>query len=192
MKPHSYVKTEIPPDGPHTPIPTPPPENWQQKVIKKEEDFNNGGLYPSVHYASRYLPLYTIQLSNNNNSHFYVIDLQVSLMLNITTYQLKHQYPLLYRQLVSQKEKEKLWSPLSAMICSTSPPHEKKQQFMDTDVYFMRLDQIVTIIKEDYNHLSESLITITLDIGYSSKEEKQTTAIKLPPKFAMKMRKLLK
>ncbi|KAI9487310.1 MAG: ankyrin repeat-containing domain protein [Benjaminiella poitrasii] len=216
------VKTEIPPDGPHTPIPTPPPERWQQKIIKKEEDdiklYNNQTekLYPSIHCASRYLPLYTIQLLNDHpSSHFFVVDLQISLLLGITTHQLTKQYPHLQRRLISSKEKERLWSPLSSMICSQYDQRQhypswsafkenEKQKFLNTDIYFVRLDQIVSMIKDDYSHLSESLITITLDIGYtasssvchsnSSKvhmnvEDKKQQAIKLPPKFAMKMRK---
>lgn len=175
LKPH-LVKTEVPPDGPHTPIPTPPPERWQQKVVKKEEDL----LYPSIHCASRYLPLYTIQISE----HFFVVDLQVSLLLGITTNQLSKLYPNLDRRQIQSKEKERLWSPLSTMITQNNKLKEtEKQKFLDTDIYFVRLDQIVSIIKDDYSHLSESLITITLDIGYTS------TQIKLPPKFAMKMRK---
>ncbi|GAA5815946.1 hypothetical protein MFLAVUS_009465 [Mucor flavus] len=169
------VKTEVPADGPHTPIPTPPPERWQQKVVKKEED-----LYPSIHCASRYLPLYTIQISE----HFFVVDLQVSLLLGISTHQLAKQYPNLDKRQIQSKEKERLWSPLSTMITQNNKLKEaEKQKFLETDIYFVRLDQVVSMIKDDYSHLSESLITITLDIGYT------TSQIKLPPKFAMKMRK---
>ncbi|KAI7900482.1 ankyrin repeat-containing domain protein [Cokeromyces recurvatus] len=214
------VKTEIPPDGPHTPIPTPPPERWQQKIIKREEDdirlYNNQTevLYPSIHCASRYLPLYTTQLLNDhpNSSHFFVVDLQISLLLGITTHQLIKRYPHLQRRPILSKEKERLWSPLSSMICSQyDQKHDsswsefkenEKQRFLNTDIYFVRLDQVVSMIKDDYSHLSESLITITLDIGYTSplstirnsakdldNEKKKQQTVKLPPKFAMKMRK---
>jgi hypothetical protein len=218
LKPH-LVKTEVPPDGPHTPIPTPPPERWQQKLVKKEEDEprllnNSEELYPSIHCASRYLPLYTIQLLDDQSHHFYVVDLQISLLLGISTYQLTKQYPHLHRRQISRKEKERLWSPLSSMLCTSAikKPRSKeseKKRFLETDIYFVRLDQVVSMIKDDYSHLSESLITITLDIGYTptstiyhnpditnnnvsinnnnSNNNKQT--VKLPPKFAMKMRK---
>ncbi|KAG2197098.1 hypothetical protein INT46_008699 [Mucor plumbeus] len=179
LKPH-LVKTEVPPDGPHTPIPTPPPEHWQ-KVVKKEEDdirlSSSEALYPSIHCASRYLPLYTIQLLNEQNNHFFVVDLQISLLLGISAYQLMRQYPYLQRRQISNTEKERLWSPLSSMICSGARHNNKedeKQKFLATDIYFVRLDQIVSIIKDDYSHLSESLITITLDIGYTPSS---TTAI---------------
>lgn len=174
LKPH-LVKTEIPADGPHTPIPTPPPERWQQKVVLKEED-----LYPSIHCASRYLPLYTIQLLD----HFFVVDLQVSLLLGISTHQLLLQYPHLDRRQIQSREKERLWSPLSTMISQHDSRDAEKQKFLDTDIYFVRLDQVISVIKDDYSHLSKSIITITLDIGYTS-----PPPVKLPPKFAMKMQK---
>lgn len=245
LKPH-LVKSEVPPDGPHTPIPTPPPEHWQKVVKKEEEDSirlsNSEALYPSIHCASRYLPLYTIQLLNEQQSNlFFVVDLQISLLLGISVFQLTRQYPHLQRRQISSTEKERLWSPLSSMICNSSNgsntegnrlnKDNEKQKFLATDIYFVRLDQIVSIIKEDYSHLSESLITIMLDIGYTpslsstassapitsddcvksnsvnnvaatsptpisnnnynyttnSMNNKQN--VKLPPKFAMKMKK---
>jgi hypothetical protein len=130
------------------------------------------------------LPLYTIQLA----SDFFVLDLQISLLLGISTHQFTKQYPHLHRQLVSIKEKERLWSPLSTMICTDdTKKDQERQKFLDMDLHFIRLDHVVSIIKDDYSHLSESLITITLDIGYTNEESKQN--IKLPPKFAMKMKK---
>ena len=210
LKPH-LVKTEVlPPDGPHTPIPTPPPERWQHKIVKKEDDeirFINHThhtkpqqvLYPSVHCASRFLPLYTIQLlDEGHQNQFYVVDLQVSLLLGISTYQLSKQYPHLHRRQIQCKEKERLWSPLSTMICPNNEKEVEKQKFLKTDIYFVRLDQVVSMIKADYSHLSESLITITLDIGYTSLPPPSPSIpdtpmnksnVKLPPKFAMKMRK---
>ncbi|KAL7333449.1 hypothetical protein PS15p_202350 [Mucor circinelloides] len=231
LKPH-LVKNEIPSDGPHTPIPTPPPEHWQKVVKKEEEDSirlsNSEALYPSIHCASRYLPLYTIQLlSEQQNNLFFVVDLQISLLLGISIFQLTRQYPHLQRRQISNIEKERLWSPLSSMICSSESNRlnkdSEKQKFLATDIYFVRLDQIVSIIKEDYSHLSESLITITLDIGYTPPLSSSTAGtpvknddciknsslnnlavtppatiihsmnskqnVKLPPKFAMKMKK---
>ncbi|KAF1798678.1 ankyrin repeat-containing domain protein [Mucor lusitanicus] len=191
LKPH-LVKNEVPPDGPHTPIPTPPPEHWQKVVKKEEEDSirlsNSEALYPSIHCASRYLPLYTIQLLNEQQSNlFFVVDLQISLLLGISIFQLTRQYPHLQRRQISSIEKERLWSPLSSMICSNSNGESnrlnkdsEKQKFLATDIYFVRLDQIVSIIKEDYSHLSESLITITLDIGYTPSLSSATDGASIP------------
>ncbi|RCH97533.1 hypothetical protein CU098_009340 [Rhizopus stolonifer] len=134
------IKTEVPPDGPHTPIPTPPPEGWHR--VKKEDDDYNEDLYPSLHCASRYLPLYTIQLVDDN--HFFVVDLQVSLLLGITIHQFVKQYPHLHRRQVSNQEKERLWSPLSSMICVRHEyafKESEKQKFLEADISFVRLDQ---------------------------------------------------
>jgi hypothetical protein len=161
--------------GPHTPIPTPPPEQWH---IKQEEE------QPSLDCASRFLPLYTIQLVNDTN--FYVVDLQLSLLLGISSF--KQRYPSLVRRQISPKEKERLWSPLSSMLLDRMMTAEvrelEKSRFLETDIYFVRLDQVVSLVKRDYSHLSASLITIALDIGYS-----EDSTVKLPPKFAMKMQK---
>ena len=161
LKPHLAKTEAVPPDGPHTPIPTPPPERWHKAIKKEEEDFHskNEDLYPSLHCASRYLPLYTIQLVNDLNSHFFVVDLQISLLLGITTHQLMNQYPHLHRRQVLSKEKERLWSPLSSMICASHEylKHDfdsmsafresEKQRFLESDIFFVRLDQIVSMIK---------------------------------------------
>ncbi|KAG0766809.1 hypothetical protein G6F57_007806 [Rhizopus arrhizus] len=216
LKNLQIVKTEMPFDGYQPLIPTPPPDHWS-RVIKKEEemmdlyDSNSSSHYPSINCASKFLPLYTIQQSEgeNNNSSFYVVDIQVGLLLGISTEQILKQYPYLSRRKVSNKEKERLWSPLSPMICTllnndddkrfiaAADKETEKQRFLEKDIYFIRLDQVVSIIKSDYSHLSEILITITLDIGYQTNDKdggithlkQKTSNVKLPPKFAMKMRK---
>ncbi|CEI99304.1 hypothetical protein RMCBS344292_13395 [Rhizopus microsporus] len=213
LKNLQIVKTEMPVDGYQPLIPTPPPDHWT-KVIKKEEEMmclydDNKTYYPSIHCASKFLPLYTIQQpEGEHSSSFYVTDVQVSLLLGISTEQLLRQYPHLSRRKASDKEKERLWSPLSPMICfnvsinedkasdcSSKTKEIEKQRFLKQDLYFVRLDQVVSIIKNDYSHLSEILITITLDIGYNSTTanevdvNRKMNTIKLPPKFAMKMQK---
>ncbi|KAI9263770.1 ankyrin repeat-containing domain protein [Sporodiniella umbellata] len=213
LKNLQIVKTEVLFDGYQPLIPTPPPDHWS-RVIKKEEEpmelYDQRPHYPSVHCASRFLPLYTIQQAESeHSSSFYVADVQVGLLLGISTEQILKQYPYLTRKKVSPKEKERLWSPLSPMLCASAPlltdedqkdqqkevKETEKQRFLKKDVYFIRLDQVVSIIKNDYSHLSEILITITLDIGYQpSNQQKHPVKqkinhVKLPPKFAMKMRK---
>ncbi|RCH98238.1 hos4 protein [Rhizopus stolonifer] len=216
LKNLQIVKTEVPFDGYQPLIPTPPPDHWS-RVIKKEEeelmelyDERPNSHYPSVNCASKFLPLYTIQqYEGDNSSSFHVADIQVGLLLGISTEQILKQYPHLSRRKVSEKEKERLWSPLSPMICTGTPLNDdekdkqrevketEKQKFLEKEIYFIRLDQVVSIIKNDYSHLSEILITITLDIGYqpssNDKEygsiKQKTSNVKLPPKFAMKMRK---
>lgn len=176
---------------------------------------------------------------------FYVVDVQVRLLLGIKN--LFEQYPHLEKRMVNEREKERLWSPLAFMVserCAQAvkpagtarkedmdvkleknyssadivrTKEQEKQRFLQTELYFVKLDQIISIIKKDYSHLSNNLITITLDIGYSpgsdtprqekpshaakvstaqSEEEPPTTplpikrpAYGLPAKFAMKMQK---
>ncbi|KAM3581448.1 hypothetical protein VKS41_006274 [Umbelopsis sp. WA50703] len=175
---------------------------------------------------------------------FYVVDVQVRLLLGIKN--LFEQYPHLEKRMVNEREKERLWSPLAFMVserCAQAvkptgtarkedmdvkmeknyssadiarTKEQEKQRFLQTELFFVRLDQIISIIKKDYSHLSNNLITITLDIGYSqgsdgpqeklshtanvsttqTEEESPTTplpikrpAFGLPAKFAMKMQK---
>ncbi|KAJ2964770.1 hypothetical protein NQZ79_g332 [Umbelopsis isabellina] len=176
---------------------------------------------------------------------FYVADVQVRLLLGIKN--LFEQYPHLEKRIVNEREKERLWSPLAFMVserCAQAvkpagiarkedldvkmeknyssadivrTKEQEKQRFLQTELFFVRLDQIISIIKKDYSHLSNNLITITLDIGYSpssdappqekplhaakvsiaqTEEEPPTTplpikrpAYGLPAKFAMKMQK---
>lgn len=173
--------------------------------------------------AKRYLPLYTVQLKEHNDiktpssspnististSHsptrsFFVVDLQVRLLLGIPSDTLFASYPHLFRRLITDREKERLWSPLASMVsercaaavkinapigmpiydddkdevvegryCSTAEAiarlkEREKQKFVQMELYFVKLDEIVGIIKKDFEYLSGNLITITLDIGYS-------------------------
>ncbi|KAI8086071.1 ankyrin repeat-containing domain protein [Halteromyces radiatus] len=155
--------------------------------------------------ALRYLPLYTVQLveEDGKQSSLYVLDLQVGLLLNLSTDALWKQYPNLRRRQVTFTEKERLWSPLAGMLCTVaaSPSldnlyacdkkraasvvarlrDQEKQRFMDLPVSFVQLDQVVSLIKHDYGYLSENLITITVDIGYqqdaSPSQQYQTTTL---------------
>ncbi|KAG0170824.1 hypothetical protein DFQ28_001633 [Apophysomyces sp. BC1034] len=217
---------ETPPDGPHTPIPTPPPEQWQSKIKEEKDDVplslvptksqkqSPGKRLPLLSDAIQYLPLYTVQLLEEGGPvehSFYVVDLQVSLLLGVSMEMLWQRYPSLYRRLVLAREKERLWSPLATMICAHGQAMEtdtadvkeiEKQRFIETKLYFMRLEQVVALIKKDYGYLSKSLITITLDIGYKDEARgnqggalpfntvfKKPPSYGLPPKFAMKLQK---
>ena len=164
-----------------TPIPTPPPESWHlsgKGELKKEDDVSRTSDDPL-----RYLPLYTVQLLDQS---CHIVDLQVSMLVGISTEELQHRYPRLWKRPITITEKERLWCHLAPMLCSDdSQVKSKRDEFLEMTLYFIRLDEAVTLIKADYNHLSEKLITITLDIGYQEEcREKQ-----LPPKLAMKMKK---
>lgn len=228
-------------DGPHTPIPTPPPERWHGKV-KVEECSGMSSLMlprgddekgPSTQCsetarplsdAMRFLPLYTVQLfeEKTRKRSFFVLDFQVSMLLGLTNKTFWERYPDLCRRLVTAKEKDRLWSPLAHMVCHYSgcsshlvqAKEMEKRRFVETEMFFVLLEQIVSIIKKDYNYLSHSLITITVDIGYEDEKTiddgkpaalpaslaaNNNTAIPskrpgfgLPPKFALKLQKLKK
>jgi hypothetical protein len=181
-----------------------PSEAMDLKKVKKEIEevtipMPKKKFWPSLSHAIQYLPLYTVQLqeigSPKEERALYVVDLQVRLLLGINN--LFQQYPQLERRLVTEREKERLWSPLAFMVSekcaqavktgntgkdkedfnvkvekgsATDIARTKKQEkkrFLQTELYFIRLEQTISIIKSDYSHLSNNLITITLDIGYS-------------------------
>lgn len=181
-------------------------EAMDLKKVKKEiEDVTmpKKKFWPSLSHAIQYLPLYTVQLqeigSSNEERALYVVDLQVRLLLGSNN--LFQQYPQLERRLVTEREKERLWSPLAFMVsekCAQAvksghtgkdkddfnikvekgsaidiarTKEQEKQRFLQTELYFIRLEQTISIIKSDYSHLSNNLITITLDIGYSPNRE---------------------
>jgi len=189
-----------------------------KKVKREQEDTDMSPskkkFWPSLSHAIQYLPLYTVQLQDitpSKDRAFYVVDLQVRLLLGISN--LSERYPHLEKRLVTEREKERLWSPLAFMVsercaqavkagCGISKDKEdlniklekgfgsgtdisrtkeqEKQRFLQTDLYFIRLEQIISIIKNDYSHLSNNLITITLDIGYSPTSETPQEKVTYP------------
>jgi hypothetical protein len=156
----------------HSPIHTPPPDNW----IAKEKDV-----------VALYSPLYTVQIQSQQDKEYYVIDLQISLFLDMTLDDFWTEYPFLStkRKTIHTEGKSRLWNTLKNMI------HEEKTFFVARSLYFIPLDDVLELIKRDFNHLSSNLITITLDIGYNDQEQQQQQQkhYSLPPKIAMKMKK---
>ncbi|KAF9085480.1 hypothetical protein BGX23_009612 [Mortierella sp. AD031] len=183
----------------------------------------------SVQDAQRYLPLYTVQLSNESDQvdstaatttatgsgldnaaesslqqHFCVVDRQVQLLLGLKgPGSLYARYPHLHRRLVTPREKDRLWSPLSSMVsdrcaaavklnyevlpveCQFSSwstattamsrlKEHEKQKFLSCELYFVRLDEVVELVKKDFPQLDDSMMTITLDIGYDEEFDMET------------------
>ncbi|KAI8060693.1 ankyrin repeat-containing domain protein [Gongronella butleri] len=153
--------------------------------------------------AMRFLPLYTVQLDDDaydggaymyhhratpqQDSALFVLDLQVSRLLNVSTHVLWQRYPHLRRRAVSQKEKERMWLPLAKMLCASPTSihtadkkrkatalaenrEQEKQRFLDQPLYFVQLDPIVSLIKHDYSYLSSKLITLSLDMSYKQED----------------------
>lgn len=162
------IKTE---HQPHSPIHTPPPENW----TKERESY--------------YSPLYTVQI-NQQSPRYYVIDLQVSLFLGLSLEEFwsSYSYLTVKRRPINTDCKTRLWSTLNSMV------HEDKSHFVERTLYFISFDDVADIIKRDFSQLSSKVLTITLDIGYSDEQQQQQDQPKkkhcsLPPKIAMKMKK---
>ncbi|KAG2205093.1 hypothetical protein INT47_002187 [Mucor saturninus] len=153
----------------HSPIHTPPPEQW----TKQKHD---GTRY--------YSPLYTVRINFNSPLTYYVVDLQVCLFLGFTNLDDFYKaYPFSNKKKrIHDEGKIRLWSTLKHMI------REEKTTFVSRQLHFIPLDDVLDLIKKDYNHLSQSLLTITLDIGYEEIDINKKYC-NLPPKIAMKMRK---
>ncbi|KAI8051005.1 hypothetical protein BDF22DRAFT_745205 [Syncephalis plumigaleata] len=134
--------------------------------------------------------------TGNGHSAFFVIDLQVRHLLDLPSHlTLFARYPDLQRRPVGQREKERFWGPLAYMLManvrsnrsaspqpmptSTSAPEwkeQEKQRFLATDLYFVRLDDVASLIRRDYPYLSEQLITIKLDLGFSDESSSSTSS----------------
>ncbi|KAL0139532.1 ankyrin repeat-containing domain protein [Mucor lusitanicus] len=166
----SLTQSDIPAEQQqlHSPIHTPPPENWG-----KERECN-------------YTPLYTVQ-ANPQSSVYYLVDLQVSLFLGLSLEEFwsSYSYLTLKRTPVHSESKARLWPTLNSMI------RQDKAVFIESSLYFIPFDDIVDIIKRDFSQLSDKILTITLDIGHSPEpqEPQKKKLCSLPPKIAMKMKK---
>ncbi|KAJ2712121.1 hypothetical protein H4R19_002921, partial [Coemansia spiralis] len=103
-------------------------------------------------------------------------------------------YPQLCRQRITEAQKERLWEPLAGMFLSnmqiihgSAPPSKRKAstdgaaaadselvskftlhekgQFVALGLFFVKLDEVVGIIRGDFPQISKHLITITLDLS---------------------------
>ncbi|KAG0254222.1 hypothetical protein BG011_005887 [Mortierella polycephala] len=201
-----------------------------QDLIKKEDDIvgQHTPSERSVQDAQRYLPLYTVQFSDESAStvttavqttspHFCVVDQQVQLLLGLGPHSLYSRYPHLHRRLVTKREKARLWSPLSSMVsdrcaaavklnyeilpaeCQFSSrstaktamsrlKEHEKQKFLGCELYFVRLEDVLELIRRDYGQLNESMMTIMLDISYDEElkmedsQEDEDTVVKVEDK----------
>ncbi|KAF9425947.1 hypothetical protein BGZ76_003000, partial [Entomortierella beljakovae] len=138
--------------------------------------------------------------ANRTSQQFSVVDRQVQLLLGLTQEALYRRYPYLQRRSINKREKARLWSPLSSMVsdrcaaavklnfealpveCQFSSPtnaatamsrlkEHEKQKFLGCELYFIQLEDVLDLIRRDYPHLNESMMTITVDIGYDDEFE---------------------
>ncbi|KAJ1913805.1 hypothetical protein H4219_005055 [Mycoemilia scoparia] len=77
--------------------------------------------------------------------------------------EMRHQYIKARSEKGSENDKQ--WRPPNCHALRKMT-NQEKARFMKLDLYFVQLDQVVEIVKDYYPHLSHSLMTITLDIGY--------------------------
>ncbi|KAL1914545.1 uncharacterized protein VTP21DRAFT_8170 [Calcarisporiella thermophila] len=133
-------------------------------------------------------------------SSAYVVDLQVALLLDIHG-SLFATYPRLRRRAISERQKQRLYEPLASMVehllldSATLKKYGKSDggdeahaqelnslaemdKFLNMKLYFVRLDDVISIIQRDYQYLVQKLITITLDIGYSPPEQHTDSVVK--------------
>ncbi|KAF9965481.1 hypothetical protein BGZ70_004788 [Mortierella alpina] len=144
-------------------------------------------------------PTTSFSASSSLSSCVVVVDRQVQLLLGIKQGTLFARYPHLHRRLVTTREKTRLWSPLSSMVsdrcaaavklnfevlpaeCQFSSwgnattamsrlKEHEKQKFLGCELYFVRLEEVMDLIRQDYGQLNESMMTIMLDIGYDDEE----------------------
>ncbi|KAF9343371.1 hypothetical protein BGX26_005845 [Mortierella sp. AD094] len=138
--------------------------------------------------------------NGTTSQHFSVVDRQVQLLLGLTQDALYKRYPHLHRRLINKREKARLWSPLSSMVsdrcaaavklnfevlpveCQFSSltnaatamsrlKEHEKQKFLSCELYFIQLEEVLDVIRRDYAHLDDSMMTITVDIGYDDEFE---------------------
>ncbi|KAF8959891.1 hypothetical protein BGZ46_001676 [Entomortierella lignicola] len=134
------------------------------------------------------------------SQNFSVVDRQVQLLLGLTQDALYKRYPHLHRRQISKRDKARLWSPLSSMVsdrcaaavklnfevlpveCQFSSltnaatamsrlKEHEKQKFLSCELYFIRLEEVLDVVRRDYAHLNDSMMTITVDIGYDDELE---------------------
>jgi hypothetical protein len=152
---------------PHSP-PEKPPRKKRQRNTLSSKDIET--LKSTLYMVS--IPL------GDNPSTLFVVDLQVQLVLDMTLPEegLISLYPYLYRRQVTKPEKERLWKhfrrilePLIEISVGKVGPDQKigKKDFLKLVMNFVKMDEIIDLIKDKYSNLSSNLITIELDLGYN-------------------------
>lgn len=185
------------------PIPTPPPE--RRFNFGNDDDHRN---------TNEIQPLFTIKHWDETTSKMIpcVVDLQVSMLFGMkSTADLWKQYPHLTHQPIRVDQKSRLWPTFSSILCN-QPHHdafETKRNFIESDLYLVPLDQVFTIVKQDYSHMTQHLTTQPVDTtndqdtnkGLQHETAPSATLLNivsrrpgcsLPPKFALKLQKLKK
>lgn len=202
--PDTTTTSTIPTTSSKGPIPTPPPE--------RRFNFDN-----DVHHrtTNEIKPLFIVKHWDDKSAKMIpcVVDLQVSMLFGMTsTAHFWKQYPHLTHRPIHVEQKSRLWPTFSSILCN-QPHHDAfaaKRNFIESDLYLVPLDQVFTIVKQDYSHMTHHLSTqpvdtITHDQDINTEMQHETApsetllnivsrrpGCSLPPKFALKLQKLKK
>lgn len=156
--------------------------------------------------AEYFLPLYTLHLDvGSSANNFYVSDFQLRLLLdlpvksNLKNDSLYDKYPNLHRRSTSHRTRARLWQPISIMVARWRQKMTKEKDWIQTltretfisdkCINLILLDDVVSIVKCDYQALGRQLMTITLDIEFAqeiNKEREEEIGNCLPAKFLFK------
>lgn len=159
----------------HSPIHTPPPEQWNSSTNNKTQQVRS------------YSPIYFVRQPSDQQS--YVVDLQVALFLGFSDlndfWESYADSFLNTKKLIHAEMKAKLWPTMAAILSE-----DGKSKFMSKPLHFIALQDVLSLLELEFHHLLDKLLTVHLDVGCL--ENQSTPPVikkKLPPKIAMKLKK---
>ncbi|CAN6658702.1 hypothetical protein TRVA0_031S00210 [Trichomonascus vanleenenianus] len=180
-------------------------EEERQRALSLKKDAEQRKKYPygvrighfgpghTIEHMQSFLPLLvrsfdsTAKLppnpSSSDLSQFYFVDVQISLFLGVQN--LYHAYPDLTKKLVTDQEKNRMWSMLVPWICRRVHPFdeaplsteqllaersEDKKRFCAMTVFWLKVEQVVDILRRDFGQAyqlfnSTQLVHMDLDYG---------------------------
>ncbi|KAG5456764.1 MAG: hypothetical protein BJ554DRAFT_3394, partial [Olpidium bornovanus] len=111
---------------------------------------------------------------------FFVLDLQLHLLLGFASVPaLRSAYPRLAGRELNLPQKSRMWALMSTILSMPLADEEKgadaseeraRAWFCGTVVCFLRLDEVVDIIRRDFEPLLGRLTAVTLDVGLTGAE----------------------
>ncbi|KAJ2364074.1 hypothetical protein H4S01_003969, partial [Coemansia sp. RSA 2610] len=133
---------------------------------------------------ARFLPLCTVLLHGD----CFAVDLQVRLLLGMRAdapadaNPLFAAYPHVRRRRVAAAHKEQLWPPLAARLAL-----RERRRFVQLPLYFVRLDDVVQVVRRDYAQLAAQLATTPLDLRLDAPSPWTGPQPMMPLKYALKL-----
>ncbi|KAJ2316910.1 hypothetical protein IWW52_003401, partial [Coemansia sp. RSA 2704] len=133
---------------------------------------------------ARFLPLCTVLLHGD----CFAVDLQVRLLLGMRAdapadaNPLFAAYPHVRRRRVAAAHKEQLWPPLAARLAL-----RERRRFVQLPLYFVRLDDVVQVVRRDYAQIAAQLATTPLDLRLDAPSPWTGPQPMMPLKYALKL-----